>query len=169
MNSKNSFIFNLSNNKLIGIHKNNSKYYNKGIFFKLIINEFIYEYKNQDLINEIIITMNINKIEFKKKEKIRFLGDYEFKDEKGNKHLNENLKDLIITELKINGKKVDNNEKSFIPEKIGENIIKIKYKNNIKDYSYFFAGCKEITSVNFVSLNNKEIINMKYMFYNCEI
>ena len=38
INSNYSFIFNLNNNKLIGIHKDNTKYcYNKGIFFKSII------------------------------------------------------------------------------------------------------------------------------------
>ena len=48
MKETNSFspIFNLSNNKLIGIYKNNSKYYNKGIFLNFIISEFIKEYKN---------------------------------------------------------------------------------------------------------------------------
>ena len=38
INSNYSFIFNLNNNKLIGIHKDNTKYcYNKGILFKSII------------------------------------------------------------------------------------------------------------------------------------
>ena len=39
INSKYSLIFNLSNNKLIGIHKNNSTYYNHGLFFKSIIKD----------------------------------------------------------------------------------------------------------------------------------
>ena len=38
-NSNGSLIFNLSNNKLIGIHNNKSKYYNNGIFLKYIIKE----------------------------------------------------------------------------------------------------------------------------------
>ena len=42
---KGSPIFNLSNNKLIGIHENVSTYYNKGIFLKDIINKFINKYK----------------------------------------------------------------------------------------------------------------------------
>jgi hypothetical protein len=45
LNFKDSPIFNLSNNKLIGIAKENSKYFTNGIFFKFIINEFINEYK----------------------------------------------------------------------------------------------------------------------------
>ena len=39
INSKYSLIFNLSNNKLIGIHKNNKIYYNHGLFFKSIIKD----------------------------------------------------------------------------------------------------------------------------------
>ena len=39
-NVNGSPIFNINNNKIIGIYKNNSKYYNNGIFFKFIINEF---------------------------------------------------------------------------------------------------------------------------------
>ena len=38
-------IFNLSNNKLIGIHIKNSKYYYKGLIFNFIINEFIEDIK----------------------------------------------------------------------------------------------------------------------------
>ena len=49
---KGSPIFNLSNNKLIGIHENVSTYYNKGIFLKCIINKFIsrYKYKYKSII-----------------------------------------------------------------------------------------------------------------------
>ena len=35
-----SIILNLSNNKLIGIHKNNKNYYNHGLFFKSIIKDY---------------------------------------------------------------------------------------------------------------------------------
>ena len=179
--SEYSFIFNLSNNKLIGIHENKSKYYNKGIFFNYIINELFDEYKNRyfryflrkrspppESINEIIISMDISEEEVNKKEKINFIGNYEFKDRKGNSHFNNNLKDLKILELKINDMNKLENERSFIPEKAGEIIIKIKYENNIKDYSHFFAGCNKITKINFKSFNNKDIIDMKYMFYGCD-
>ena len=63
-------IFNLSNNKLIGIHIKNSKYYYKGLIFNFIINEFIEEYKieknNKYALNEIDILMKINKIDINK-------------------------------------------------------------------------------------------------------
>ena len=42
---KYSLIFNLSNNKLIGINGSKSKYYNEGMFLKNIIKEFIQRYK----------------------------------------------------------------------------------------------------------------------------
>ena len=45
INSHGLPIFNLSNNKIIRIHLNKSKYYNKGIFFKYI--ELINKYKNE--------------------------------------------------------------------------------------------------------------------------
>ena len=48
-------IFNLSNNKLIGIYKKSSCYFNKGIFFKFIINEFIKEYKSSKFESEMYI------------------------------------------------------------------------------------------------------------------
>ena len=165
--SKYSFIFNSSNNKLIGKHEKNSRYFNEGVFFNTIIKEFIYEYKNKDKMNEIIISINIREEDIKKGEIISFLGNYEFKDKRGNMHYNYNLKDLIITEVKINDETCKN-KTSFLPNKTGENIIKIQYKHNIIDYSYFFAGCNKIKNVNFVSLLNKGITNMKYMFYGCE-
>jgi len=93
-NSKYSLIFNLNNNKLIGIHKNNSKYYNNGIYFKSIINEFILRYKtnnNKNRLNKINISIKINKDDINKK--IYFLDNYEYKDENGIIHSHDNLKD----------------------------------------------------------------------------
>ena len=59
-------IFNLSNNKIIGIHINKSKYYNKGIFFNYI--ELINNY-----INEIDIKIDV-KEEYINKKIYRFLS-----------------------------------------------------------------------------------------------
>ena len=30
-----------------------------------------------------------------------------------------------------------------------------------------FAGCKNITNIEFISFNTKNVTNMKYMFYEC--
>ena len=46
-NKEISPIFNLSNNKIFGIHNNNSSYYNKGKHFSYFIKEFINEYHRQ--------------------------------------------------------------------------------------------------------------------------
>ena len=83
INSNNSYgspIFNLSNNKLIGIYEKNSKYYNKGIYFKYIINEINNKYYNKkdikDYNNEIDIIIKVKKENINKK--IKFL-DNEYK------------------------------------------------------------------------------------------
>ena len=71
-------IFNLSNNKLIGISKENSKYFSNGIFLKFVINGFINEYiKSKHYIkdniqNEIDILISINKDDINRE--IYFLG-----------------------------------------------------------------------------------------------
>ena len=61
--SETSLIFHLNNNKLIGFNPRNSKYYNKGIFLKFFINEFIniYQYSNinKNALNEIDLYMRI--------------------------------------------------------------------------------------------------------------
>ena len=67
INSIYSLIFNLSNNKLIGMHKSKSKYYNNGIFFQSIINEYENKYnyfKNKD--NEIDIKLKIDENDINK-------------------------------------------------------------------------------------------------------
>ena len=185
LNSEYSLIFDLNNNKLIGIHINKSKYnYNNGLFFKLLkykINEFInkqkymnkfkYEckykyYKNN--INEINIFMNIDKNEINKE--IYFLDNYELENNKNNKNiLHNNLKELSSsnTEIYINNKK-EEFKKYFIPSKIGTNIINIKFNKDLTNCNYMFAGCKNIIKLNFISFNTKNIKYMKYMFYNCK-
>jgi len=125
-------IFNLSNNKIIGIHQCFSRYYNKGIFLNNIINEFINYYKikkNQELrlikfkhIKEIHILIEVK--EYKHNEKIFFLNSNEF---------NENNTELFINNLNYKYKK------SFIPKEKGEYNITLKFNFNIKDCRYMFA------------------------------
>lgn len=97
-------VFNLSNNKIIGINKCNSIYDNKGIVFKMVIKNFINYYKTKkNILNKIYrITSNNNNIiniivedtNFKKKEKIFFLDNYKFQDKEGKFHFHDNLKEL---------------------------------------------------------------------------
>ena len=158
-------IFNLSNNNLIGIYKNSSIYYNKGIFLNMIISEFIKEYKNtkrllqssKNEINIIDIKINVNKNDINKKI---FFSDYN--------GTNLNLKKLNDnkTELYINNKRYEY-KNYFIPEKCGEYYIKLKFKSNLSDCSYMFYKCYNITSINFIYFNTKYITNMEGMFYDC--
>ena len=149
--TKISPIFNLSNNKLIGIYVKNSNYYNKGIILKYIINEFINRYKNS--MNEIDILINVGDNNINKK--IYFLGE-KFEVEKNN-----------INELYINNNK-NNFKRYFIPKEKGKYIIKIIFKKFIIDSSFMFAECENINSINFISFCTKDITNMEGMFLNCK-
>ena len=168
INSKNNYyspIFNLSNNKMIGIYKNKYKYYNRGIFFKLIINEFYKEYRKTPKNDNIIkLLIDVDKDEIDKK--IYFLGNQMIK----NKDSNNNNKLKILNEL--NSDIYINNIKHeftnyFIPKEIGIYEIKLIIKITLEDCSFMFAECKNIININFISFNTNNVVNMKYMFYGC--
>ena len=94
-------IFNLNNNKLIGIYNNNtSKYFIKGLFLKIIINKFTDIIRiHKDILevkNEIDILIKIYKEDINKE--IYFLNN-NFKDNNNHDNLNE-----LNTELYINEK-----------------------------------------------------------------
>jgi len=155
-------IFDLSNNKLIGIQINNSKYYYKGLLFKFIIKDFIknYEYKkkiNKYVWNEIDIFMKINKNEINK--------DIYFLDKENNNNVfndfNKNKIELYINNTKYEYKKY------FKPDKDGEYKIKLKFDFNLIDSSFMFANCENIIKIIFISFNTKYITSMKYMFHRC--
>ena len=166
---KNSPIFNLSSNKVIGLYQNNNNYYNKGIFFNILINEFIKEYRHeQKLYNEIDLYYKVNYYEIHKKH--HFLDNFAYIDDQDIKHQqHDNLQELneFNTELYIDNEKVKY-KKYFIPKKEGEYKITLKFNVFLTNCSYMFAGCKNITKINFNSFNTKYITNMKYMFYFCE-
>ena len=174
-NSNGFPIFNLSRNKLIGIYKASSNYYNKGINFKFIIQEFINEYKSSkieskkmiyNVNNEINIVINIEKEDINKN--IYFLDNYEYKDEKRINHFHDNLKELneSNTEIYINNEKYDY-KKYFKPKKAGIYNISIKFNINLTNCSYMFYGCENIININFISFNTKYTNSMAYMFYEC--
>ena len=157
-------IFNLSNNKIIGLFINNSKYYNKGIFFKYIINEIIKEFKDTKRgCNEIDIQFEVDEHMINKK--MYFLDNY---DNNNNfKGLNElNAEIYLIYDKNVN--KEEDFKNFFIPDKKGRYTIKLKFKCNLIDCSYMFAGCKNIKNIKFIRFNTKNVTNMKYIFYKCE-
>ena len=160
-------IFNLCNNKLIGLFISSSKYHNKGIFLKHFIYKFTYEYEKskyikirKNEINEIKILININEADMNKK--IYFL----------NLNLNKINKDMAILN-KLNTNIYINDEeygykKFFIPDHIGEYIIKLKFNIELTNCSFMFANCENIIDINFITFDTKKVTNMKYMFHKCK-
>jgi len=49
----------------------------------------------------------------------------------------------------------------------GENIIKIKCKNPLKNMIYLFYNCDTLKYLDLSNFFSNNIINMSYMFYNC--
>ena len=74
-NSEGLLILNLSNNKIIGLHRNNSNNYNKGILLKDIIKSIFNEQKYKNEKNEINLLINVDKNDINKR--IYFLDNYD--------------------------------------------------------------------------------------------
>ena len=159
-NSKGLLIFNLSNNKIIGLHINNRNNYNKGILLKDIIKSIFNEQKYKNEKNEINLLINVDKNDINKR--IYFLDNY---DNRLN-HLKE-LNDLN-TELYIDNNRVKYN-KYFITKNEGKYKIKFKFKLYLMDCRCMFAGCKNILNFNLIYFNTKNLEDMSYMFYDCDI
>jgi len=122
---------------------------------------------NKNIINEINITIEISKGDIKKN--IYFLDNTDYIDEETKiKHFHDNLKELnkLNTELFINDKKYEF-QKYFIPEKEGVYLIKIKFNILIKNCSYMFNECQNITNIDFSSFETSNVIDMSYMFAYC--
>jgi len=152
INSNHSLIFNLNNNKLIGIYNNKYKSYNKGIYIKSIIKEIknyiTYKY-------EIDILINIEKEDINKK--IFFLNDEDNDLQKLNEY---------NAGLYINSKKEI--YKAYIEsKKIGINRIILKFNYNLKNIKNMFKDCEKIIDINFFDFNFRNITNMEKMFYEC--
>ena len=117
---------------------------------------------------ENLIILNV-KIEQKHLFKdIYFLDNTDYIDLNGEEHLHDNLKELNNTnvDLYINNIKHDF-KKYFTPDIEGEYSIKLKFKNNITDCSFMFAGCENIIDIDFKSFITEDVIDMKYMFSGC--
>ena len=165
---KYSLIFNLSNNKLIGILKNISN--NKGIFFNEIIKRFLHnKHKPKPLIkNEIEIIIKVDKDEDIGKE-IYFLAN-KYYDIKEHKYIlcHERMKELDYynPELYINNIKYKYN-KCFKPKTKGEYLIKIIINFYLTDCSFMFSGCGNIKLINLSNFNTKYVNNIQKMFNEC--
>ena len=167
-NTKLSLIFNLSNNKIIGMHKSSSLYYNKGLLFKEIIDKIINIYNKT---KEIHILINVQN--FKYDKKIFFLNNDEGNNKESSSTINMSYNDSLQylnnlnTILYINDEKCEY-KKYFIPNKIEKYFIKLKIFFDLTNFKSMFSGCDQINSINFINFNNSNLIDMSYMFNNCK-
>jgi len=171
--SSGSPILNISNNKIIGLHKEgvHGLYkINKGTFLKYPLNDFIDKYLKDKSIqnNEIKILLKVEKEDINKN--IYFLDNVEYTQYKSNiKHFHDNLKELneFNVNLYINNNRIKF-QKYFVPQKEGKYSINLKFKNLIKDCSFMFANCKNIIKIDLSTFNTKETTSMSYMFSGCD-
>ena len=178
--SSGSPILNLSNYKIIGIHKKakvNGEY-NIGIFLHDIITEYINKYNNRKNQNshlnipkdlskpavlESTMTNSLNEIKIKykinKSKEIRLFGDRFVENNK------ENCKIII-----------DNNEKEIFSwldidkNDINREFIEITLKRikNITNISHIFNGCSTLDSLTGISeWDTKNVKDISYAFYGC--
>jgi len=149
--SSGSPILKLSSKKIIGIHKEGvSKYnFNRGTLLKYPINEYL------NRINEVNLKVKIEKEDINKD--IYFLDNTEHHDNL--KELNELNTEIFINNIKYKYKK------SFKPEK--EGLYEIKIKFNIKNCSYMFYNCSNLTKIDLSYFDTKNVIDMSCMFYGC--
>ena len=172
--SSGSPILNISNNKIIGIHKESSyKFnYNVGILLKNPINEFLNDYniKKNNKKNEINMVLKIEKKDIKKD--IYFLDNTN-----GNYYINGkavSLQHNNLIELNKSNVELFINHKQklftkyFNPEKEGLYEIKLQFEPGIKNCSFMFCDCKNIINLDLSSFDTKNATNMSYMFHGCE-
>ena len=117
--------------------------------------------------NVINIIIEIDKQDINKE--IYFLDNVDYFDEDiQTKHYHDNLQELdkSNTELYINDEKYDF-QKYFIPQKQGKHSIKLIFNICIKNCSYMFYECKNITSIDLSSFDTSNVANMSYMFAYC--
>ena len=162
--SSGSPIIKLSNKKIIGIHKESeiNYNYNRGTLLKYPINEYLNKNNIINKNNGIKLTIKIEKEDIKKN--IYFLDNTNLFFEDKYNHLKE--LDNSNTELFINNIKYKYN-KCFKPEEEGSYEIKIKFNIKLKDCSYMFFGCTNLTSIDLSSFDTENVTNMSYMFCGC--
>jgi len=157
-------IIKLSNKKVIGIHKENIDKFNvnRGTLLRYPIYEYLEKINDY---NNIKLLIKIENEELNKD--IYFLDNTDGLYFDGEHH-HDNLKELneLNTEVFINKIKYAYN-KSFKPVNKGIYEIKIKLGIKIKDCSYMFCGCTNITSIDLSSLYSKKISDISCMFSGC--
>ena len=162
--SSGSPILNLSNFKLIGVHRgaNYGQDINFGIFFKLIIDDFkkihpILKSKNEKKFVNVINYIIENDIENYDSDKS------DIRPFHTNREINNSSTELYVNEKKC--------EFSMFPSiKVEKGIYQIKLVINkvITDCSYLFNDCSSIISIDFSSFDTKKVTNMSCLFIGCK-
>ena len=151
-------------NKKIKQFKNNENNIKEVKFNNITTYNYL---KKERVINEIILTLIIEKHEIN--QKIFFLDNTDYIDPKTNvRHYHDNLKELnqINTKVFIN-KKEYKYSKYFIPYKEGIFEIKIIIYINMYNCSYMFYNCQNIISIDISNFNTSNVNDMYQMFCNC--
>ena len=94
--------------------------------------------------NIIILTLEIKWLDVF--QDIYFLDNVEYTYANGKKHFHENLKELNNKNVDLYKNNIKHDfKKYFTPDKEGEYSIKLIFRYNLKDCSFMFAGCENIT------------------------
>ena len=123
-------------------------------------------------LNQIIIKLKVTKIDINKNKDIYFLeSDYYYEN---NIKINFDKENEEIKTLNDGNTNIylDNKPikfcKFFKPTKEGEYKIKIIFKNKIlKDCSYLFRNCTNVTRIDLSCFDSSKVNNMYYMFNRC--
>ena len=123
---------------------------------------------NNNNLNEINMIIKINEDDINKD--IYFIYNIENKDNIMNLY---NNNEKIIEMNELNTVLLINNikytfKKYFNFEKPGEYSIKLRLNFLIKDCSFMFYNCKQLTNIDLSNLNSSNIINIDRMFCRCE-
>ena len=70
-------------------------------------------------------------------------------------------------QIKLNEKIIDNPEKQEILLEKQENIIKLKWNENIKSCKNMFSGLSNLIDINFTNFDTSEVTEMEEMFRDC--
>ena len=177
--SSGSPIFDLSTFKIMGIHKGKISILKKtGTFLKLPIEEFkefnkrgildnyatLKSHQKQKITkpeekqNIIKLILKVNKKDIGKE--VYFLGDSE--ENKNKTELNK-----TNTKIYIDNDELKDFQKYFKPENEKDYSIKLIFDIQIKDCSYMFFKCANITKIDLSSFDTRLVTNMNHMFGRC--
>ena len=166
-------IFNLKNNKVLGLHKgyDNEFKLNAGLILKEPLLKFgILKHENvkKNIKNEIYLTLEVTENDINKD--IYFLDnsffDYKNAINKPHSFLSE-LNDSNV-KVFINEQKEDKYKKYFRPEAKGLYKIRLEIDTLMKDCRNMFEFCNNIKEIDLSNFYTGEVVDMSCMFKDCK-